>query len=192
MTETVVKQISMPVGIVVRRSPSVSKWATWSWKVIAVLPGAGPADWQVMREEDGVTEYHAATLPLELHRKETEAYRVALTMDPPSVYVVMRPAEDDSEPHDYSAFLVTASAFEAQDYLDSGEELVEQVPAPAGLVAWIRDFVDTHHVEEEFKKRRRDRKDIDLTEDGKGDARVRQVADVFRAPGALKPKGTLH
>jgi len=187
-----VREITLPVGVVIRRSPSVSRWATWAWKVVDVLPGAAPADWRVLREEDGVTEYHAATLPLTLHRRETEAYRVALAMDPPSVYVVLRPAEPDEGTRDYTVFLVTASSYEAQDYLDSGEEIVEQVPAPPGLVAWIRDFVDEHHVEEEFRKRRRDRIDTDLSEDGKGDARVRQTADVFRPPGALKPKGPLH
>ncbi len=186
------REITMPVGVVLRRSPGISKWAQWSWKVIAVLPGAAPADWRVMREEDGVTEYHAATLPLTLHRKETEAYKVALAMNPPSVYVVMRPAEPDEGTRDYTIFLVTASPYEAQDYLDSGEEVVEQVPAPPGLVAWIRDFTDAHHVEDVFKKRRRDRVDTDLSEDGRGDPRVRQTADVYRAPGALKPKGTIH
>lgn len=182
----------MPLGVVVRRSPGISRWAKWAWKVVDVLPGASAADWRVLREEDGVTEYHAATLPLTLHRGETEAYRVALSMDPPSLYVVMRPAEPDETGQDYTVFLVTASSYEAQDYLDSGEEIVEQVPAPSGLVAWIRDFVEAHHVEEEFKKRRRDRVDTDRSEDGKGDARVRQTADVYRAPGTMKPKGTLH
>jgi len=192
LTDETIREITMPVGVVIRRSPSVSHWATWSWKVIDVLPGAPPADWRVLREADGVTEYHAATMPLTLHRRETEAYKVALAMEPPSVYVVLRPDEEGDGPHDYTVFLVTASSFEAQDYLDSGEEIVEQVPAPPGLVAWIRDFVETHHIEEEFKKRRRDRVDTDLHEDGRGDARVRQTADVFRAPGALKPKGTIH
>lgn len=191
MSENTEREITMPMGVVVRRSPSVSKWAKWSWRVVDVLPGAAPADWHVMREEDGVTEYHAATLPLTLHRKETEAYLVALSMEPPSVYVVMRPDEDDGA-HELRVFLVTASPFEAQDYLDSGEETVEPVPAPPGLVAWMRDFVETHHVEEVFKKRRRDRVKTGLVEDGKGDPRVRQTADVFRAPGALKPKGQLH
>lgn len=186
----------MPLGVVIRRSPSISRWARWAWKVVDVLPGAPAADWRVLREEGDVTEYHAATLPLTLHRRETEAYKVALAMEPPSIYVVLRPLEpDDDTPedaHDYSVFLVTASSYEAQDYLDSGEEIVEQVPAPPGLVAWIRDFVETHHVEEEFKKRRRDRVNTDAQEDGKGDVRVRQTADVFRAPGDLKPKGTVH
>ena len=181
------RQISIPVGVILRRTPGVTKWAKWHWKPTGVLPGAAPANWAVLREEDGVTEYHAATLPLELHRRETEAYLTALTMEPPSVYVILRPNEDFGAPHDYQPFAVTASAFEAQDYLDSGEEIVEPVVAPPGLVAWIREFVDAHHVEEEFKKRKR-RNWSEADEDGRGDVRVRQDADVYRAPGTLKPK----
>ena len=78
--------------------------------------------------------------------------------------------------------LVTASPFEGQDYADNGTDLVEKVPMPAGLIAWIRDFALEHHVDEDFIKRRRDRKRTDLVEDGKGDARIRQTSDVFRAP----------
>lgn len=140
-----------------------------------------------MREEDGVTEFHAKTLTMELHRKETEAYLTTLTMEPPSVYVILRPAEDADHPHDVEPYAVTASAFEAQDYLDSGEELVESVVAPAGLIAWIRGFTDAHHVEETFKKRKR-RDWSEQSEDGRGDARVRQASDVYRSPAAMKPK----
>ena len=37
-----------------------------------------------------------------------------------------------------------------------------------------------------FIKRKRDKKRIDLREDGKGDERIRQVADVYRAPASAK------
>ena len=187
MTDMTARMVSMPVGVVLRRSPGVTRWAAWHWKPTGVLPGAGPAKWRVLREDEGVTEFHAATLPLELHRGETEAYLTTLTMDPPSVYVILRPAEDADHPHEVEPYAVTASAFEAQDYLDSGEEIVEPVIAPSGLVAWIREFTDTHHVEEEFKKRKR-RNWAEESEDGRGDSRVRQDADVYRAPGAMKPK----
>ncbi|MEM7615667.1 MAG: DUF3305 domain-containing protein, partial [Pseudomonadota bacterium] len=75
------------------------------------------------------------------------------------------------------------------DYQDSGEEIVEPVPMPEALVAWIRDFAQEHHEEEVFVKRRRDRKRVDLTEDGKGDPRIQQTSDVYRAP---RRKGGLH
>ena len=82
--------------------------------------------------------------------------------------------------------LVTASPYEAQDYADTGEELVEKVPMPDGLVAWIRDFVEAHHEDEVFIKRKRDKKRIDQKEDGIGDARIRQTSDVYRAPASRK------
>ncbi len=186
-----VRTISMPVGVVIRRMPGVTRWAKWSWKPVSVLPGAAPAEWRELRNEGEAVEFHAATVELELHRTEAEAYRVSLTMDPPSVFVVLREAEEG--PFDVTVHSVTASAYEAQDYLDSGEEIVEPVPMPAGLVAWIREFTDAHFKEEEFIKRKRDKKRIDLSEDGIGDVRIRQQADVYRAPSAVKPKkGLLH
>ncbi len=55
---------------------------------------------------------------------------------------------------------------------------------PEGLIAWIGDYVEAHHEDEAFIKRRRDKARVDRKEDGIGDARIRQVADVYRAPGA--------
>lgn len=181
------KTIEMPLGVVLRRRPGVTRWAAWAWEAAAVLPGAGPASWKVMREDAGATEFHAATLPLILHRSDAEAYRVSLTMTPPAVFVVLRPDEDEDAPYPVKVHAVTASAYEAQDYLDSGEELVEPVAAPDGLVAWIRDFTDLHFHDEPFIKRRRDRQRVDQADDGIGDARIRQTADVYRAPGGQKP-----
>jgi len=178
------RSISMPVGIVVRKTPGVTRWAKWAWKAVAVLPGAGPADWRELRREGDAVEYHAGTLPLELFRTDTDAYIAALENDPPSVYVIMRPSENSDR--ELELLLITASAFEAQDYQDSSEEVVEPVPMPAGLIAWVREWVEFHHVEEKFIKRRRDKKNIDMADDGIGDERIRQTADVYRSPGSKK------
>jgi hypothetical protein len=62
---------------------------------------------------------------------------------------------------------------------------------PEGLVAWVRDFALSHHEDEEFKKRRRDKKRIDKVEDGIGDERISQMADVYRSPTSAK-RGRLH
>ena len=178
------RSISMPLGIVVRKSPGVTRWAKWVWRAVAVLPAAPPADWREMQRVGESSEYHAVTLPLELYRTDTEAYRTALSNDPPSVYVVMRPTAADDFPLEFVT--VTASAFEAQDYQDSGEEIVEPVPMPEGLIAWVQAWIDKHHKEEKFVKRRRDRERVDKSEDGIGDARIRQVADVYRSPSSKK------
>lgn len=175
---------TMPIGIVMRRTPGVTRWAAWAWRAVAVLPGAGPADWHVLREDGDTIEYHAATLTLELHGAETEAYLHGLSSRTPSIYVVLRNERAGDCPLD--AVLVTASPYEAQDYADNGEDIVEKVPMPEGLAAWVRDFAQAYHTEEEFKKRRRDRVDVERKEDGIGDPRIRQTRDVFRSPGLAR------
>lgn len=187
--EVLAKTEVMPVGIVLRRAPGVTRWAQWSWTVSSILPAAAQASWQLLRREGEVAEFHAATLPLELHRSEAEAYRQGLTAEPPCLYVVLRESAEEAAP--FEVTLVTASPFEAQDYADSGEELVEKVAMPEGLVAWVRDFTLGHYQEEHFKKRRRDKKDIGLREDGIGDPRIVQQSDVYRSP-ALTRKGRLQ
>ena len=192
MNDTAAKTQTMPLGVVLARAPGVTRWVKFAWKPVAVIPGAGPASWQLLSDIDGVREYHACTLPLELHRADAEAYKVSLSMNPPAVFVVLRPSDSPQAEHEVFVQTVTVSAYEAQDYMDSGEEQVEAVPMPEGLVAWVRDFVDAHFHDEPFIKRKRDKKRIDLAEDGIGDARVRQAADVYRAPGAIKPKGRVQ
>ena len=177
---------SLPLGIIIRRTPSVSRWVPFAWKVVAVIPGAGQANWQPMREEGEAVEFHAATVPLELWRTDTEAYLQGLSARVPTIGVVMRETTDPDADHPLEVLLATASPFETQDYTDSGEELVELVPMPEGLVAYIRDFVNEYHEHEEFVKRRRDKKRIDLHEDGIGDARIQQLSDVYSVPGRKK------
>lgn len=172
---------SLPLGVVVRRAPGVTRWAKHAWTVSSILPGAGAAEWRVLRSEGDVTEFHAATLTLTLYVSDAEAYAHELQARVPSVYVVLRPNEQSCD-LPWSVALVTASPYEAQDYCDSAEELVEKVAMPEGLRAWIGSFVDAHYEEEAFVKRRRDRARVDRVDDGIGDARIRQVSDVYRAP----------
>ncbi|MBK0326678.1 DUF3305 domain-containing protein [Rhodobacteraceae bacterium F11138] len=170
----------MPLGIVVRKQPGATRWAKWNWTAVAVLPGAAPADWTVLRQEGETTEYHAATVRLTLWASDADAYMANLSDEVPSIYVVMRRIDHGETPLEIT--VATASPFEGQDYADSGEDIVEKVPMPDGLIAWVRDFTLAHHQEDPFVKRQRDKARVDLCEDGKGDARIRQDSDVYRAP----------
>ncbi|MGR3802901.1 DUF3305 domain-containing protein [Marinibacterium profundimaris] len=173
----------MPVGVVMRRRPGVTRWARWDWRAVAVLPGARPADWQELRREGEVVEYHAATPILELHGAETEAYVHGLGADVPGVFVILRKGSGDRP---LNVVRVTASPYEAQDYGDNGEDIVEKVPMPPGLAAWVQSFVEAYHQDQAFVKRRRDKARVDRVEDGKGDARIPQAADVYRSPAAAR------
>ena len=188
MSEPSEKMVSLPLGVVLRKSPGVTRWAKWVWRAVAVLPGAGPANWRELRRDGDAVEYHAATVPLELYRTDTEAYLTELSTKVPSIYVVMR--ENAEVESGLEVVLATASPFDGQDYADNGEDIVELVPMPPALMALVREWVDKHYKEEKFIKRRRDKRRTDLTEDGIGDARVSQLSDVYRAPSAKRE--TLH
>jgi hypothetical protein len=169
---------------VLKRSPGVTRWAKWVWRATDVLPGAGTADWKVLRDEGGETLFHAATLPLTLYVSDTEAYVHELQTREPSVYVILRDSGTAARPLD--VVRVTVSPYEAQDYSDSAEQMVEKVAMPAGMHAWVAAFVARHHQEDTFVKRRRDRAQTDRVEDGVGDPRIAQASDVYRSPAARK------
>lgn len=57
---------SIEVGVVIRKSPGVTRWAKWAWQAVAVLPGAAQASWKVLRSENEVTDYHAADLAIDI------------------------------------------------------------------------------------------------------------------------------
>jgi hypothetical protein len=170
---------SMPVGVVLRRTPGVTRWAQHAWRAVAILPGADKAHWKLLREEGGTAEYHADTVPLTLYRSDTEAYVHGLSARVPCVYVICRETGRAADP--LNVVLVTASPYEAQDYSDNGEDIVEKVAMTPRVLAWVAAYVDDHHEEETFVKRRRD-KHREHRQEGIGDPRITQTTDVYRAP----------
>jgi hypothetical protein len=177
---------SVSLGIVLRRSPGVTRWVPWTWTAVAVLPGAGPANWRLLRQDGDVREYHATTVDLTLYRGETEAYRVALSDRPPSLYVIMRTTQTGIEDCPLEVVLATASPHEAQLYAECGEELVEKIPMPPSLLAWVGDWIATHHEDQVFIKRRRDKAFKDLSQDGIGDPRIAKPSDIYASPTLQK------
>jgi hypothetical protein len=161
-------EVSIPLGIIVEKRKSTHPWADWIWRPIAVFMNAGEvSSWQeLMRGEDYI-RYHAATLPLTLHRKETEALRLNLMLDVPELYVVLQENEDQMSEFPYVPHIVTASSYHAQDFHDAGDQIVEKVAMPEGVAALIQAFVEEHHVDEVFIKRRRDKLDTEDQKFGK-------------------------
>lgn len=146
------------VGIIIERRDVDHQWIDYEWMPIAVVPGAQPRDprdeWLKLHEEVGRVQFHAATLPLELYKDETSGYRKNLAEPQPRVYVVLSPGEEAGDP-EVVPFLVTACPVAAEDYTEDSEQIVEGVPMPPDMVAWVQAFVDAHHVDVPFKKRKR-------------------------------------
>ena len=147
----------LPLGVVVERREAANRWADYAWQPVAVIPGApaldDPAEWRLMREGDNWAHFLVGTLEMELFRGETEGYKFNLSTGQPQVFVVLAPGEEADDP-DVVAFLVTACPYEAEKYMESGDQIVEGVPMPPEVEAWVAAFVETHHVDQPFKKRK--------------------------------------
>ena len=179
-TDPLERSVAIPLGVVVERHDLADSTRGWVWKRVAVLPGAPPsAPWRELARGEGWTRWLADTLPLELHRKETAAYRANLATGSPKVWVVLRrlePAEATPE-RDVRAFLISASLDEVQAFADAAEDLVEAVAMPAGVATWIEAFVARHPADEPAAKRKRKRLDPE-------DAGLGRRPERFGGPGA--------
>jgi len=150
----------MPVSVVIERRVSSNPWCDHTWHAVGVLPRFKGARGTLLASGDGWEQYDAGGLDLELFRRETEGYLSNLSQNPPVVFVVLRRSESD-DGLEYEPFLVTACPYEAMSYGAAGEEIVEGVPMPPEILAWVGEFVALHHVDEPFIKRKNKRHEDD-------------------------------
>ena len=69
---------------------------------------------------------------------------------------------------------VSLSPYNIQDYEDCGEDKVEKVPLYGPIAELLNKFVGVHFHPEEFKKRKRDKKNIDENIRRGGDQRLKK------------------
>ncbi len=144
---------TMKVGVVLECRRIGNPGQEYIWRPVAVIPGAPEvARPRLLMREGPIELYHAATLSIELFPSETEGYRHNLSQAQPCVYVVLRSKETAGEPR---PFLATMCPYRAQGYSEGGSDMVDGVPAPDAVLAWVTDYVAHHHVDVPFKKRGR-------------------------------------
>jgi hypothetical protein len=149
---------SIAVGIVIERREIDNPWQDYVYSPIAVIVDAPPMevthDWRELRRDDNWVHYHSGNLSLDLHAGETEGYRKNVSEDHPAVYVVLTPGEEADEP-EFMPFLATVCPYEAESYTEDTDQIVEGVLMPPEIVNWVLDFIDRHHVDVVFKKRKK-------------------------------------
>lgn len=136
-------------------------WQTDEWRVVGLLPlGADDAlePWTVMAEGEGWQRLYAGRVELELFPGETASYRDNLSSSRPAVYVVLR----RDAGRGVALREATVDPGEIEAHAEAGDDLIEAVPLPEPVAAWMQDFIDRHHVERPFLKRQRDRADPDV------------------------------
>jgi hypothetical protein len=148
---------SIEVAVVMRRERIASRWQPWRWVLADVVPnepGFGREPHLLLSNEDEQRWLHPG-FTVELFRDDAEGYWLNLTTEAPAWFVLWRmeeqagiAAEPVARPE-----VVTLSYHDAGRWLDA-QEIVEQVPAPADVVEWLREFTLAHYTPEPRKRSR--------------------------------------
>lgn len=145
--------VAIQVGVVIERRPGVTSWQAEVWRPVAVLAGAADvAAWSPLGTVDGGERFFLGHAQVWFHRADTPTYRDNLATGSPRMWVRLR--LEDGRPR---LIGVTADPAEGEAFTEAGNDLVDHVLMPGEVAAALARFVETHHVERVFLKRRRDR-----------------------------------
>ena len=191
------KHLLYAVRIILERKEINNLWESHKWVINDLIPlevsgglGYPPInDVRIyplineVKKEDGLNKnLYFAEASIDLHHAESEGYAENLQSSDPSVYIVLRDGDliDENEKNneqddniDIHLAEVSLSPYHIQDYEDCGEDKVEKIPLYGPIAELLEKFVEFHFHPEEFKKRKRDKKDIDQNVKRCGDARLK-------------------
>ena len=192
------KHLLYAVRIILERIEIDNVWESHKWIVNDLIPlniisGEGyppindvriyPLINETKNQEGDNKNLYVADASLDLHHAEAEGYAENLQSSDPSVYIVLRDGDlidkldEESENSsdskiDVHLAEVSLSPYHIQDYEDCGEDKVEKVPLYGPIADLLEKFVEFHFQPEEFKKRKRDKKNIDENTRRGGDFRL--------------------
>ena len=154
---------SITVGVVVEKRPAANPWVDYLWQAVVVLPGLpDTAPMTLLQRDDTplgpVERYYLGASELVLASVETANYRDNLMSGTPKLWVVM---VDNAPEPGLSLRTVTADPAEGEAHTETATNIVEALPMAPEIAGFVADFVDRHHVEREFFKRKRDRAEPD-------------------------------
>jgi hypothetical protein len=191
------KHLLYAVRIILERKEINNLWESHKWVINDLIPlevsgglGFPPInDVRIyplineVKKEDGLNKnLYFAEASIDLHHAESEGYAENLQSSDPSVYIVLRDGDliDEKEKNneqddniDIHLAEVSLSPYHIQDYEDCGEDKVEKIPLYGPIAELLEKFVEFHFHPEEFKKRKRDKKDVDQNVKRGGDARLK-------------------
>ena len=191
------KHLLYAVRIILERKEINNLWESHKWVINDLIPlevsgglGYPPInDVRIyplineVKKEDGLNKnLYFAEASIDLHHAESEGYAENLQSSDPSVYIVLRDGDliDEKEKNneqddniDIHLAEVSLSPYHIQDYEDCGEDKVEKIPLYGPIAELLEKFVEFHFHPEEFKKRKRDKKDVDENVKRGGDARLK-------------------
>lgn len=140
------------VSVMAVRRPPVTRWGAGELRPSAVvLQRLDAAPRTCLSRDTRGENWFLGARDLTLYSGDTAHHRDNLTSGAPSVWVVLR----GQDPARTEIVCVTADPYEGEGFASDLDLTVEAVPMPASLRDRVAAFVDAHHVEVAFKKRKR-------------------------------------
>jgi hypothetical protein len=138
---------AIEVAVILRKERiegAMSRWQTWRWvldDVVQQEAGFGSEPRLLYKNESGERWIHGG-LRVELFQDDCEGYQLNATTPTPGWFVLWRMEEEASVADEPIArpVVVSLSYIDASRWLDA-QETVEQVPAPADIVEWLKTFI---------------------------------------------------
>ena len=148
---------ALRVAVVMRHEHLDNRWQSWRWVLAEVLPdeGAFGTEPRLLLDSPEEQRWLHPGFAVELFRDDAEGYYLNATTPAPCWFVLWRMDEEATIAAEPIArpVAVSLSYHDAGRWLDA-QETVEQVPAPADVVAWMREFADAHYVPEPKRRQR--------------------------------------
>ncbi|WP_394755115.1 DUF3305 domain-containing protein [Rhodoferax sp.] len=151
---------SLEVAVVmqhVKTTGPSSRWQPWRWQLADVVlqeDGFGRTP-RLLYKNDSEERWLYPGYTVELFKDDVEGYQLNASTEAPGWFVLWR-MEDQAGLSDEPLAkpeAVSLSYYDAGRWLDA-QETVEQVAAPAPVVAWLQAFVDAHPVLEPKRRKR--------------------------------------
>ena len=156
---------SLQVAVIMRRErvPGAMRyWQPWRWALHDVVghdvvphdPHFGTVARCLRHTEDEQLWLHPG-FTVALFKDDPEGYYLNLTSPDPCWFVLWRMEEEPAIADEVIAVpaMVSVSYHDAGRWWDA-QENVDQVKAPADVVAWMGEFTQTHWVEETKRRKR--------------------------------------
>ena len=146
------------VAVLMRREPvqgPMARWQTSRWvlgDVVLQEASFGQAA-RCLRETPDASQWLYPGRTVQLFPDDAEGYWLNATSPTPCWFVMWRLIDVEGQEARAEPQAVSLSYHDAGRWLDA-QETVETIPAPADVVAWIREFAEHHYVPE-VKKRQR-------------------------------------
>lgn len=149
------REITIPVSVVLERTIDPDrKWNLPNWHAYAVVTGKHIQhhEQKVLIHDDGINcRYIWGGLIVHLYKDGNEGYWYNLLSEKPYLFVV---CDGDQCDMDIEPAFITANQDEATGYMEV-DRLVLSVPMPVEICSILENYVISHYLPQEKKKRKR-------------------------------------